>query len=239
MLNVPNTKDARLAKSLIRGESKLAKMTKYNVKIVKKSGIQLCRLFQRLYSPARCYWEGCPVCVYSDGKKSSKCRVANVVYEARCIDCQDLVSSGQILEKDVGVYVGETSRTLMERATEHVNGAENIDLDNFITKHWAHSHSSNSECPKMKFKVLKQCKDALTRQVVEAVLIESKANLNSKSEWGRNSLTRLRVDSGWKVDDTADVWEKNDEDFLLDFKKKKKKTSPQTQAGCSRATLNL
>ena len=94
VLNVPNTKEANLARRLIKGESRLAKMTNYNVKITEKSGIQLCRLFQRIYTPRRCFWDGCPVCKYSDEKKSSKCRVSNVVYEAKCLECVDLVIRG-------------------------------------------------------------------------------------------------------------------------------------------------
>ena len=118
---------------------------------MKKSGIQLCRLFQRIYTPRKCYWVGCPVCKYSNAKKSCKCRVSNIVYEARCIKCVDQVTERLIREHEVGVYIGETSRTLMERATEHVIGAEHIDLDNFITKHWANKHKWLSEAPRMRF----------------------------------------------------------------------------------------
>ena len=57
VMSVPNTRDASLAKTLIRNEAKLAKLTKYNVKIVEKSGLQLRRLLQRVYAPIRCH---CP-----------------------------------------------------------------------------------------------------------------------------------------------------------------------------------
>ena len=72
-----------------------------------------------------------------------------------------LINKGLIKEQDVGVYIGETSRTLMERATEHVNGAEKIEIDNFIN--WANSHNELREAPRMRFKVTKKCKDALSR----------------------------------------------------------------------------
>ena len=36
VLNVPNTKEANLARRLIKGESRLAKMSKYNVRIIEK-----------------------------------------------------------------------------------------------------------------------------------------------------------------------------------------------------------
>ena len=120
VLNVPNTSGAKLAVGLMRCEERLAKLTKYNVKIIEKSGVQLCRLFQRVFSPDRCHWDKCPVCLHSDAKGNSRCRAANVVYEAKCIECLEWLENGEIEAGEVGVYVGETSRTLVERAMEHV-----------------------------------------------------------------------------------------------------------------------
>ena len=77
-----------------------------------------------------------------------------------------MAEEGVIESSAVGVYVGETSRTLVERAMEHCTAAENIDVENFIVKHWASKHEN------LEHKVLKQCKDALTRQIFEAIWIE-------------------------------------------------------------------
>ena len=55
LLQVPNTRGGILARNLIKAESELAKMTGYNVKIVEKAGIQSCRLFQRVFTPAKCH----------------------------------------------------------------------------------------------------------------------------------------------------------------------------------------
>ena len=41
VLNVPNTKGAILANSLIRNEFRIADMSKYNVKVIKMSGTPL------------------------------------------------------------------------------------------------------------------------------------------------------------------------------------------------------
>ena len=237
VLNIPNTAGARLAKKLIKLEPGLAKMTKYNVRIIEKSGIQLSRLFQRVYSPKTCHWPSCPVCQYSEEGKRSKCRAANVVYEAKCCECLQLLEKGEIDEGDVGIYVGETSRTLVERVTEHATAAENVDVENFITKHWALKHRSLGSYPKMKFRVLKQCKDALTRQVSEAVWIENCSNMNSRSEWGKNSLSRLKVDKAPWVKDSVD--EKRDKELneieLHAFKEERKKdTSVRPATLCSR-----
>ena len=162
VINVPNTSGAELAHRLMRAELKLSKLTKYNVKIIEKSGIQLSRLFKRIYTPDKCHWPQCPVCMYSDSKGNTRCRQANMVYEAKCIVCLRNFENGEISEDEVGVYIGETSRTLVERATEHVTCAERIDVENFITKHWALKHREMAEYPKMRFRVIKQCKDALS-----------------------------------------------------------------------------
>ena len=146
-----------------------------------------------------------------------------ILIEFNCDVNFELFFNNLLAEKDVGVYVGETSRTLMERALEHVAGANKIDIDNFITKHWATKHSDLTVKPRMKFSVIKKCKDALSRQVSEAVWIENHSNLNSKSEWGRNSLTRLMVDnSTWVNQSDEDKLLKREELVLLEFKKQKK-----------------
>ena len=76
----------------------------------------------------------------------------------------------------------------------------------------------------MKFKVLKQCKDALTRQVSEAKFIENCANLNSKAEWGMNSLSRLIVDkASWEGDKETRKPNEKEERVLQEFKDEKKK----------------
>ena len=88
-------------------------------------------------------------------KGSSKCRSANVVYEASCIECLDLAERGKIPDEEVGIYIGETSRTLTERASEHVDVAKDVDGENFITKHWAKKHQNRDSQPRMRFKVIR------------------------------------------------------------------------------------
>ena len=233
VLSVPNTLNAELAKRLIKCETGLAKITKYNVKIVEKSGIQLGRLFQKVYTPDTCHIQQCPVCIHKSDKGKSKCRFSNVVYEACCMDCADAVGRGEIPADKAGVYIGETSRTLNERATEHVTAAGRLDTDNFITKHWASNHRGLTEPPRIQFKVLRRFKDALSRQVSEAIWIEQKANLNSRTEWGKNSLTRLKVDGVLNEEDSSSPGEETEEaeGFLnkmrvkIDAEKKKSKNA--------------
>ena len=206
IFKVPNTKNGILYSRLVKEESKLAKLTGYNVKLVEDSGIQLVRLFNRVSSREQCHWDKCVVCC-ERGNKPSRCRARNLVYEGVCLECMSEAESGKREAKEVGVYIGESSRTLAERSLEHANGAKNLDPDNFVVKHWILQHSELNEPPKIRFKPVKSFKDALSRLVSEAVWIDAKANMNSKSEWRINKLTRLKVDlSTWaeRADDASE-----------------------------------
>ena len=68
-----------------------------------------------------------------------------------------------------GVYIGETSRLLHERAVEHVNEAENCSVKSHIVKHWMSSHPDIPSPPKMTFTVQAMFKDA--SQIIEALRI--------------------------------------------------------------------
>ena len=64
----------------------------------------------------------------------------------------------------------------------------------------------------------------MTRQISEAIWIESCGNLNSRAEWGRNSLTRLVVEnSSWdalkKHKEQENVMERELQEFK-DIKKR-------------------
>ena len=72
---------------------------------------------------------------------------------------------------------------------------------------------------------------------MEAVLIEKDANLNSKSEWGRNALTRLKVDEDdWHTDKKEKESENKERRFLHEFKEMKQKNISKAE-GCPPATL--
>ena len=63
----------------------------------------------------------------------------NIVYQCVCVDCDDVFKAG---DKKVhkGRYIGETYRTLYERAGEHCAALENLDIKGFMFKHWALEH---------------------------------------------------------------------------------------------------
>ena len=99
------------------------------------------------------------------------------------------------------MYVGESSRSIYERSKEHVAGRVIQDEDNHQIKHWLSSHEDLLAPPEFKFTIIKTFQDPLTRQLSEAVRIERRGEeiLNSKSEFSRCRVPRLRVDmEGWK-----------------------------------------
>ena len=91
--------------------------------------------------------------------------------------------------------------SIFERAGEHWTDRLNQKEDSHMIKHWVNDHADMPEPPKFQFKVVSSFKDALTRQVSEAVRIELRGGgvLNSKSEYNRCKIPRLTIDQEeWK-----------------------------------------
>ena len=102
----------------------------------------------------------------------------------------------------LGVYVGETARSIFERSKEHWSDRLAEKEDSHMIKHWQIDHPELPEPPKFKFKVVASFQDALTRQVSEAVRIDLRGSgvLNSRSEYSRCRLPRLMIDTEeWRV----------------------------------------
>ena len=75
-----------------------------------------------------------------------------------------------------------------------MDGARNCEFDNFAVKHWVKHHSNLPSAPRMRFKVIKSFQDALSRLATEAVLIEREGNMNSKSEFRNNKISRIVIE---------------------------------------------
>ena len=69
MMQVPNTRNARLLNMLVRLEPEMAKVSGFHVKLVESSGVPLSRLFQRTPSRHICHWEDCPAYLIARGKR--------------------------------------------------------------------------------------------------------------------------------------------------------------------------
>jgi len=94
-----------------------------------------------------------------------------------------------------GTYIGETSRNVYTRSLEHSGKYDKNNSDSFISKHQNEYHSG--EPANLKVKFVKSFKDAMSRQISEAVTIfktqeEGKILMNSKSEWRQASMVEMR-----------------------------------------------
>ena len=97
--------------------------------------------------------------------------------------------------------MGESSRSIYERAKEHVADREKQSEDSHQIKHWLTSHEDLLAPPGFKFKIIQSFQDPLSRQLAEAVRIDLRGEniLNSKAEYSRCRVPRLRIDmEGWK-----------------------------------------
>ena len=182
---------------------------------------------------------------------SVKCSPKNLVYIAECKSC---VSEGkrEILYDMNGLkigerkylYVGESSRPLRMRAAEHYDSLNSLCRDSFMLSHWMLVHSTTMEPPEFAFKVFSKYKDSLSRQILEAILIEDRGNLNKKFEFGINHISRLEAGMTQWDKNKLEEREANDranfQSNLLNFidviKSVKIKSSPQNNLSNSPCT---
>ena len=91
---------------------------------------------------------------------------------------------------------------------EHVRDARTFSVKSHIVKHWMSSHPTLPTPPEMEFSVIERFRDCLTRQISEALRINNSSDilLNSKGEYGHNSVSRLVVQE--------DAWVRKERDRL-------------------------
>ena len=134
VMHVPSSKNSRLLKMLSKAEPRVAKITGYQVKFVEKPGRNLCNMFQKEISHTKCYREDCKVCFNSNPTIPSICQLKGVVYLGICRLC-DHKHKNNDQKRHKGIYVGETSRTLSQRAKEHFSALKRLDDSSFMFKH--------------------------------------------------------------------------------------------------------
>jgi hypothetical protein len=185
-------------------EKRLGGMTSYRVRVAESAGMALSRLLPSTnpWGPGDCGRQDCNICSQQD-EKQQDCRKRNILYENRCQMCMVKVNEGRdgVNKDGRGVYVGETSRSMYERSKEHQRDKELRSEDSHQIKHWAMDHPELQSPPKFKFKIISTFGDPLTRQIAESVRIERSGLeiLNSRSEYSRCRIPRLRIDmEGWK-----------------------------------------
>ena len=68
-------------------------------------------------------------------------------------------------------------------------------MDSHQVKHWFLDHPEELDPPKFRVRVIGSYKDAMSRQVKEAIRIQNRpGSLNSKGEYGGGRITRLVVE---------------------------------------------
>ena len=119
---------------------------------------------------------------------------------ALCVTLPWLKEKENDLTKKTGVYVGESARSIFQRAREHGGDCHGMKEDSHMVKDWLTSHRDRLQLPKFRFKIIRSFKYAMTRQISESVRIELRGEgvLNSRSEYSRCRLPRLVIDhDGW------------------------------------------
>ena len=194
VLFVPQTHKGELAKRLQVVENTISKLSGEKVKIVERGGTQIKQILHKSnpWSKGFCGRANCLTCLHGDGTQN--CFDKNIVYQVSCLDCE----GGE--QKKTAMYVGQTSRSMYERGQEHLLGLRKKNENNPLFKHVTEEHNGDTKV-KFEMKTVKKHFSAFQRIVHESVLIErtSKAKnfsiLNSRGEWGRSHLPRLKIDN--------------------------------------------
>ena len=167
---------------------------------------------KNLWQGSACGRKHCHPCKQVSERRE-ECSKENVLYESRCIECNGMEKGkDEAITKDSrdspSIYVGETSRSLMERSREHHDDYKKQREDSHRMKHWANSHPG-PEKPKFHHYIIASFKSSLRRQVAEAVRIQQRSQvLNSVGVYNRSKLTRLVIDKDWDKLVWEESWEK-------------------------------
>ena len=215
VMQVPSSANSILLKELAKVEPRLAKSSKYQVKLVEQSGRQLSKMFSKDIGNVKCSRLDCIPCKNESVKGSTLCKTKSVVYVCVCNICE---AEHKLHPESShrGKYIGQTSRTLYERSLEHVKSLRNFELDSFMLKHWSIEHKELEKPPKFDFKVVRCHSDPLSRLIHESVKISTDASMNSKSEYIGYKVARLKVEQSKKesikeiaISDSKDKWEES------------------------------
>ena len=161
------------------------------IKFVSKSGIKLKHLLERKDPfSSLCNDIECKPCVNTNGRsqRNSNCRKNNVCYEAKCRTCE--------VEGKIKLYHGEIARNMHVRSKVHYYALNSKSEKSFMYKHALKEHNGNTDRFVFDWKVLGKFQKPLSRQLAEAIEIDSKAkevSLNSKSEYFQHSVKRLQL----------------------------------------------
>ena len=237
VLFIDNTAGGELARRLQEAEMDLGKATGYRVRVAESAGTPLGMLMPSTnpWGNADCGRSDCVPCAQQDEKRMN-CKKRNILYENRCTLCNKAdQKDGLFLKDGKGIYVGESSRSMYERAKEHEADKQALSEDSHQVKHWLTDHQELLAPPKFNFKIIQTFQDPLSRQLAEAVRIDLRGEgvLNSKAEYNRCKVPRLTINmeewNGKKAEQAnlkVDDLNKEMEDSLMEKNSKRKDVEP-------------
>ena len=127
----------------------------------------------------------------------------------------------ELVDKEPALYVGETSRSIQERSKEHWEDVRGKKEDSHMIRHQIMEHGAANP-PKFIMRVVGYHRSALSRQISEAVRIRRRGGaggvLNSKAEYNRSHIPRLRVENEEEMKEREENLRKEQEQMeeLLD-----------------------
>ena len=179
VLFVEQTPGGELASKLRELLARLEPLLGFRIKVAERCGRTLQSQFplNNLWGGMKCgRGEECTTCEQEGAEELPDCTRRSVLYENACLICLPSAGRKGGPRNEDGdpatpaIYVGETSRSIMERSKEHWAGYQGAKEDNHILKHQHMTHGGAKE-PKFIMRVVSQHRTALARQVSEAVRI--------------------------------------------------------------------
>ena len=143
-------------------------------KIVEKASTPLGNLLVRKdpWGDSGCGKEQCRVC--GGVEEKARCRARGVTYSNTCQLCK---AQGRD-----SVYIGETSKTLAERAENHYDDLRRP-KQQARSHMWMHNMEEHEGAGSFKFKVLGVHHRAMERQITEAIQIKLATKAGTKAEY--------------------------------------------------------
>ena len=230
---VTYTPGSSLAKELRECEYKMENLTGHRIKIVEKSGLKLEDLLTQAnpWKGELCERAGCLLCdtkKYTGKNLRQECEKRNLVYETYCITCEEReierietetegdekMRKSRIEKIKRYKYIGETCRSVYERALEHLSDMEQLKPGSHLLQHIldVHEHEQeDQEEVRFGVKIRQFSKSSFERQILESVLIQQDRHhylLNSRAEYNRCAVPRLATKIGER---DFKKWEKRQE----------------------------
>ena len=217
ILFVRRTPGGKLVNMLRKEEEILWPILGHRLKMVERCGVKLKSLLWKAepLGGISCEDQNCPMCQEEGGR--SICKIPNIIYTNTCKTCK---SEGRTTQ-----YVGESSRTMLERAKEHVRDRTDAKKTSHMRDHTDEEHPGQEVG--FRFDVVKRCSSALERQVGETIKVKVLKKggcniINSKVEYNRCLLPTLMVTGERSTEDNKTRM-KTREDSKSERKKEEEK----------------